>query len=213
MGHTELPVSTKENCRNLFIFECEHKRELSKLSYPLEQKRNQECKQDPFAKLRRGIQEAMRYLSPAGKEGTIMIRGSLRTARLPWDGEQLSLGKFRQVARRERRVAGGRKQDKCTSNQGVYRTTNNNRCPLLIYHMGRTTMNQRHRHLQYVVSWAADGLSGCSLAAANEDVQLLLEKHSHAAQAFFQETTVFSIIILKSISSFWVADSLPNGQD
>lgn len=78
----------------------------------------------------------------------------------------------------------------------------NNRCPLLIYHMGRTTMSQRHRHLQYVVSWAADGLSGCSLAAANKDIQLLLEKHPQAVLAFFQEATVFRIIIFGLILDF-----------
>lgn len=54
-------------------------------------------------------------------------------------------------------------------------------------------MSQRHRHLQYVVSWAADGLSGCSLAAANKDIQLLLEKHPQAVLAFFQEAFSVSL--------------------
>lgn len=56
-------------------------------------------------------------------------------------------------------------------------------------------MSQRHRHLQYVVSWAADGLSGCSLAAANKDIQLLLEKHPQAVLAFFQEAFSVSLFL------------------
>lgn len=62
-----------------------------------------------------------------------------------------------------------------------------NRCLLLIYRVGRATVSQTYRHLQYVVSWVADGLSGCSLAAADEDIQSYCGRNMHKQhKPFFQ---------------------------
>lgn len=79
---------------------------------------------------------------------------------------------------------------------------NNNRCPLLMYHVGRTTVSQNYRHLWYVVSWAADGWSGCSLAAAHEDIQSYCGRNIHTQHKPFFKLREETVSIFFSPSLF-----------